>query len=195
MVEFEADDALAAGAHRYAARPDVEQVVLCSPDKDLLQCVRGDRVVCLDRLRRIQRNEDGVHEKLGVAPESVPDYLALVGDTADGIPGIPGWGAKSAGTMLARYRHLEDIPASAEAWDVKVRGAAKLAASLEERREDATLYRTLATLRTDVPLAEDVEDLEWRGACRRELEDLCAELGDADLVDRVPRWRSTPVAR
>ncbi len=194
MVEFEADDALAAGAARFSPDPRVEQVVLCTPDKDLAQCVEGERVVCLDRARRVQRGEDGVMEKFGVLPTSIPDYLALVGDTADGIPGIKGWGAKSASTVLARYGHLEIIPTDASRWDVKVRSAAKLAERLTLEREDALLYRKLATLRVDVPLEEDLDDLEWRGARRDLLERLCHEIDDQTFVDRVDQWRSSPPA-
>jgi len=189
MVEFEADDALATMAALGDADAAVEQVVICSPDKDLAQCVRGDRVVGLDRLRRTVRNEAGVREKFGVAPASIPDWLALVGDDADGIPGIPRWGARSAGAVLARYGRIEQIPDDAARWEVKVRGAAALAASLRERREDAALYRRLATLRTDVPLTESPADLRWEGARRQALAALCAELGDAAFPERVPRWR------
>jgi len=190
MVEFEADDGLATGAARYGRAKDVEQVVICSPDKDLAQCVVGDRIVTLDRVRRTRRNEAGVHEKFGVAPESIPDYLALVGDTADGIPGLQGWGAKSAATVLAHYGHVEKIPADVEAWEVEPRGAAKLAARLAEQRDDVALYKQLATLRTDVPLAEELEDLRWQGAYREDLSILCEELADASLMARIPRWRS-----
>ena len=190
MVEFETDDALATAAYRWRDDPGVEQVVICSPDKDLSQCVVGSRVICRDRLRRADRDEAGVVAKFGVPPASLPDWLALVGDTADGIPGIPGWGEKSAGAVLARYGRLEAIPDDAAAWDVAVRGRDRLAASLRGRREDAALYRRLATLRTEVPLAESLEDLEWRGARRSELEPLCREIGAQDLLARVPRWRS-----
>ena len=168
MVEFEADDALATGAHLYAALPEVEQVVVCSPDKDLAQCVRGARVVTFDRMRRRLFDEDGVKEKFGVAPGSIPDWLALVGDAADGIPGVPRWGAKSAAVVLARYGRLEGIPDDDREWDVAVRGAAALAASLRSQREEARLYRTLATLRKDVPLPEDLEALRYRGARQEE---------------------------
>jgi 5'-3' exonuclease len=176
MEEFEADDALAAGAARYA--PGAEQVVLCSPDKDLTQCVRGQQVVCWDRIRDRVLDEAGVVEKFGVPPDSIADYLALVGDTADGIPGIPRWGAKSTAAVLARYGRLEDIPDDPDDWDVKVRGAATLAANLAEAREDALLYRTLATLRTDVPLQESLDDLRHRGP-GDSLEALCAEVGES----------------
>lgn len=188
MVEFEADDALATAAARADAEPWVEQVVICSPDKDLAQCVRGTRVVCLDRMRRRVRDEAGVREKFGVGPASIPDWLALVGDDADGIPGLPRWGAKSSSTVLARYEHLEMIPDDASQWSVAVPGAAALAASLHEHREAALLYRQLATLRADVPLLEDIEGLRWTGARRAELVSLCAELADEGLLERVHRW-------
>jgi 5'-3' exonuclease len=163
MVEFECDDALATAAARFAASPEVEQVVICSPDKDLTQCVRGARVVCLDRMRGKTLDEQGVHAKFGVGPASIPDWLALVGDAADGYPGIPRWGAKSAAAVLAEYERLERIPDDAASWSVKVRGAAALAQTLSEQRADALLYRKLATLREDVPLAEQLDDLRWRG--------------------------------
>ncbi|MBT8491602.1 MAG: flap endonuclease [Deltaproteobacteria bacterium] len=188
MVEFEADDALAAGAARYASDPRVDQVLICTPDKDLAQSVVGDRVVTLDRIRRTVRNEDGVREKFGVDPESIPDYLALVGDTADGIPGLPRWGAKSTATVLAHYKHLEEIPDDDSDWQVKVRGAKSLAAVFSEHRDDAVLYRTLATLRTDVPLTESLDDLQWRGAHRDKVESLCEKLGSSELLERIKRW-------
>ncbi len=189
MREFEADDAMATGAARWADAAGVEQVVLCSPDKDLTQCVRGGKVVCLDRRREILLDEAGVIEKFGVSPASIPDYLGLVGDAADGIPGLKGWGAKSASTVLARWEHIEAIPHNIEAWEVKVRSAAKLSETLNTQQQDALLYRQLAVLRTDVPLEEELEDLEWRGARRTELEQLCVELGQQALLERVPRWR------
>jgi 5'-3' exonuclease len=188
MIEFEADDALATAAHRFWET--VEQVVICSPDKDLTQCVRGDRVVCRDRMRNKILDADGVVAKFGVRPACIPDWLALVGDTSDGYPGIPRWGAKSAAAVLARYERLEAIPDDVTAWDVKVRGAAALAQSLQDHRAEAGLYRTLATLRTDVGLGEDLEALAWRGARRDELGALCGELGmEADFVAKVTRWR------
>lgn len=161
MYEFEADDAIATAALRWM--DDVEQVVLASPDKDLMQCVVADRVVSWDRMRDRWFDEAGVVEKFGVRPESIPDYLALVGDTADGVPGLPGWGAKSTATVLARFGRLEMIPEDAADWDLEVRGAGKLAATLREHREEAMLYRTLTTLRRDVPLQESLDDLEWKG--------------------------------
>jgi 5'-3' exonuclease len=189
MVEFEADDALATGAARFAADPAVEQVVICTPDKDLAQCVEGARVISRDRRRGVDRDQAGVVERFGVPPASIPDYLALVGDTADGIPGIPGWGAKSAAAVLAHYGHIEQIPDAATDWALAVRSRDRLAAALAAQRKDAILYRTLATLRRDVPLAEGLADLEWRGADRDALESLCRRIGAEELVDRVPRWR------
>jgi 5'-3' exonuclease len=186
MVEFEADDALATGAARFAA--GAEQVLIATPDKDLAQCVRGQRVVMLDRRRKATLDEAGVREKFGVLPASIPDWLALVGDAADGYPGLPGWGARSAAAVLERWGTIEAIPAAASAWDVKVRGAERLAATLAERRDEALLYKVLATLREDVPLAESLDDLEWRGA-RPELRAFCARIGYEDFAARVHRWR------
>jgi 5'-3' exonuclease len=163
MVEFEADDALAAGAAMAAADARVEQVVICTPDKDLAQCVRGQRVVQLDRRRNEQRDEVGVRKRFGVTPASIPDWLALVGDSADGFPGLAGWGAASAATVLARYEHLERIPERAADWDVPVRGAERLAATLAREGERARLFRTLATLRADAPIGVDVDGLRWPG--------------------------------
>ena len=190
MVEFEADDALAAGAHRFKDAPGVEQVVICTPDKDLSQCVSGSRVICRDRRRQLDRDAAGVVARFGVPPESIPDWLALVGDTADGYPGIAGWGEKTAAAVLARHLHLESIPDDPALWGVDVRGRERLAATLRAGREDALLYRRLATLRTDVPLAERLEDLEWRGARRGELEALCNAIGAPELLERVRRWRA-----
>jgi len=189
MVEFEADDAVATAAARADAAPHVEQVVICSPDKDFAQCVRGTRVVCVDRMRRRVLDEPGVLEKFGVAPASIPDWLALVGDDADGYPGVPRWGSRSAAALLAHYGHLEAIPDEESQWKVAVRGAAGLALSLREHREEVLLYRRLATLRTDVPLAEETEALEWRGALRPALVALGREIGDEEILERVHRWR------
>ncbi|MEM7260428.1 MAG: 5'-3' exonuclease H3TH domain-containing protein [Planctomycetota bacterium] len=163
MVEVEADDALAAAAAKAAEDARVEQVFICTPDKDLGQCVVGDRVVQWDRRRDEIRNADGVHAKFGVRPESIPDYLALVGDAADGFPGIEGWGAKSTATVLDHYQTIDAIPADPAQWDVKVRGAARLAKNLEAGREHAMLFKKLAILRTDVDVFDRVEDLAWRG--------------------------------
>ncbi len=186
MEEFEADDALAAAAHRAAQSPIVEQVIICTPDKDLSQCVRGERVVQLDRRKRELRDERGVVARFGVAPESIPDYLALVGDSADGFPGVPGWGEKASGSVLGRYVHLERIPANSKQWEVAVRGAARLSAALAEHRDLAMLFRTLATLRTDVPVFATVEDLRWRGP-KAEFEAVAQRLGVSGLWDRARR--------
>jgi 5'-3' exonuclease len=190
LVEFEADDGLAAGAAKYAARPEVTQVLLCTPDKDLAQCVRGTRVVMLDRMRRKTIDERGVVAKFGVPPSAIADYLALVGDDADGIPGIPRWGAKSTGLVLTRYGSVADIPSDVADWDIKVRGASTLSGNLEAEREEAMLYRTLATLREDVPIQESLEDLEWRGGDRRILERMLEDLGEPGAIARLSRWRS-----
>jgi 5'-3' exonuclease len=187
MVEFEADDALATAAVRAAELSDVTQVVICSPDKDLTQCVRGSRIVCLDRRRRLVYDEPAVIQKFGVPPASIPDWLALVGDAADGYPGVPRWGERSATALLARYPHLEEIPEDAARWDVTVRGAAGLAQSLREHRDDVLLYRRLATLRVDVPLVEQPDALRWNGAHGSDLAALCEELGDDQIVDRIPQ--------
>jgi len=189
MVEFEADDALATAARRFGTLPEVDQILICTPDKDMAQCVSSSRIVCLDRMRRRILDEPGVVAKFGVSPASIPDWLALVGDDADGIPGVPRWGGKSAAALLDRYGHLEAIPDRETEWKVAVRGAAALAQSLREHREEAKLYRRLATLRTDVPLAEKFEDLAWQGARRLELTNLCNEIGDERFIERVHRWR------
>jgi 5'-3' exonuclease len=163
MVEFEADDALAAGAAAADRDTRVERVVICRPDKDLAQCVRGTRVVQLDRRRRVTLDEAGVAGKFGVSPESIPDYLALVGDAADGYPGLPGWGAKSSAAVLAKFVHLESIPADWREWGVNAANASTLARTLANERDHALLFRTLATLRTDIALFENVDELEWHG--------------------------------
>jgi 5'-3' exonuclease len=185
MVEFEADDAIAAGAAKYAADKRVEQVLMCTPDKDLGQCVRGTRVVMFDRMRRKLIDEEGIQAKFGVAPRSIPDYLGLVGDDADGIPGIPRWGAKSTAAVLSRYGAIENIPDSADDWDVEVRGAATLAANLAARRDDAMLYRQLAVLREDVPLEEELDDLRYEGADPQALGPLLEWIRDPGLADRL----------
>lgn len=186
MVEFEADDALATAAKRFA--PQVDQVVILSPDKDLAQCVSGNRVVLRDRLRNRTYDEAGVRAKFGVDPGSIPDYLALVGDAADGIPGLRGWGAKSAATVLGAYQSVDRIPADPATWPVALRGVAKLAASLAAQRSQVLLYKRLATLRSDVPLQENFTDLLYRGADRPRYRALCAQHGLTGLADRPTRW-------
>ena len=190
LIEWEADDGLATGAARYADAPGVERVVIMTPDKDMAQCVREDgRVVCYDRRKRLFIDADGVRARFGVAPASIPDFLALVGDAADGYPGVPGWGRVSAAAALARYGHLEQIPERVAHWDVSVRGAAALATSLREHRDLAYLFRELATLVADVPLvSETLDDLRWKGAHRAEFTALAERLAAPDLIARVPRW-------
>ena len=184
MTEFEADDALAAGAVMAAADARVDQVIVCTPDKDLAQCVRGDRIVQLDRRTRESRGAAGVRAKFGVEPASIPDWLALVGDSADGYPGLPGWGAKSAAAVLARYERLEAIPKLALDWDVPVRGALRLATTLAERVEDAMLFRVLATLRAEAPIGVDVDGLRWTGP-RPDFAAWAARLGTPALHERA----------
>lgn len=163
MVHFEADDALAAAALKASEDSEVKRVIICTPDKDLAQCVRGTRVVQLDRRKRIIRDEAGVVAKFGVLPASIPDYLALVGDTADGYPGLRGWGAKSSAAVLARYGKLEAIPGDFQVWDVQVTSPKALAETINEQRKLAYLFRDLATLRTDIPLFQTIEELRWKG--------------------------------
>ena len=177
MIEFEADYAIATAAARAAADPRVERVVICSPDKDFAQCVEGNRIVCLDRRRRSVLDEAGVVAKFGVPPSSIPDWLALVGDDADGIPGIAGFGAKTAAALLARWRTIDAIPDDPRTWPPSVRSAPGLAAALRAQRAESRLYKTLATLRMDVPLAESVDDLEWHGPPADALDTLKRELG------------------
>ncbi len=188
MVEFEADDALATATARFQKSKTVEQILICSPDKDLAQLVSGNRIVCWDRRRDIVLDEKGVVEKFGVSPESIPDWLALVGDSADGYPGIPGWGAKSASIVLSRFVHVESIPDDPLKWGVIQGRAPRLAESLTQRREEALLYRRLATLRDDVPIKEKLGDLKWKGAHER-LKRICHKLGDEQIPKRVSRWR------
>jgi 5'-3' exonuclease len=163
MVEFEADDALAAAAAAASDDARVDRVIICTPDKDLAQCVRGTRVLQLDRRTRVTRDEHGVIQKFGVTPASIPDYLALVGDTADGYPGLPGWGAKSSAAVLAKFVHLESIPDDWREWGVRAANPSALAQTLSRGRDRAILFRTLATLRTDIPLFKDVDELRWNG--------------------------------
>ena len=188
MIEFEADDALATAATYCTGLPGVEQVVICTPDKDLAQMVKGDSVVCYDRRRETVFDETGVFEKFGVSPGSIPDLLALTGDAADGIPGIPKWGAKTSDQLLAHYKHIEDIPRDAGDWAVKVRGAAAAADSLNQHTEEARLYKDLTTLRTNVPLDASLETLEWRGVDRRKYEALCEDLGFGRLASLPHKW-------
>ena len=185
-IDFEADDAIATAAIKWVE--EVDQVVIATPDKDMSQLVIGDRIVTYNRREQKMYDEAAVVAKFGVHPESIPDYLALVGDTADGVPGLPGWGAKSTAAVLARYPRLELIPASAAAWEVTVRSAEKLAATLASNQELAHLYRELTTLRFDVPIEESLADLEWKGVPRERFEEFCATLGpEADGI-RVHRW-------
>jgi 5'-3' exonuclease len=188
MVEDEADDALAAAVARFADDPRVEQVIVCSVDKDLAQCVRGQHVVLRDRMRRLTYDEEGVRAKWGVAPASIPDYLALVGDASDGYPGLPGWGAKSAAAVLARWGTLEAIPDSPLDWDVPLRNASRLAATLQQQRADVILFRRLARLNTDAAIDGDLDALEWRGVPREAFLGLCDDLGFETIRQRVHRW-------
>ena len=188
MIEDEADDAIGTAVARFSSDPRVAQIVICSVDKDLAQCVDGERIVLRDRIRGITYDGAGVVAKFGVRPQSIPDYLALVGDGADGFPGLPGWGSKSAAAILTRFGHLEAIPASPLDWGVPLRNATRLAGVLAERRDEALLYRRLATLRTDSPIEGDLDSLAWRGVPRDRFVRLCAELGLERLGQRVHRW-------
>ena len=187
MIEFEADDALAAAAMAAAQDPRVDQVIVCSPDKDLAQCVRGTRVVQLNRRTRTTLDETGVVQKFGVLPRSIPDYLALVGDTADGYPGLPGWGAKSSAAVLAKFLHLEAIPADCREWRVNAANASALAGTLVRERDRAMLFRTLATLRTDISLFDSVDQLRWQGPAAGFEE-------QAPRLDRIAKKAEGPVA-
>lgn len=191
MIEHEADDGMGAAAAIAAADPRVEQVIICTPDKDLGQCVVDDRVVQLDRRKGLLIDRQGVIDKFGVPPESIPDYLALMGDTSDGFPGLPGWGAKSASTVLARYGHIENIPADVETWEVQVRGAAKLSATLNEQLDLALLFRTIATIVTEAPTMHSVDELLWNGPT-----DAFAALADRIGASRmIPRLERLMAAR
>ena len=190
QMEYEADDALAAAAAIAAADPRVEQVVICTPDKDLAQCVSPDgRVVQYDRRRDVLYDRAGVVEKFGVAPESIPDYLGLVGDSADGFAGLPGWGAKSAAVVLARYGHIGAVPLDASQWDVQVRGAAKLAATLRDNFAEALLYRRIATVDLGAPVSATVDEMAWRGPVAG-FDERCAELGAERLAARARQLAS-----
>lgn len=181
---YQADELLATAAARYADDPHVDQVVICSTDNDFNQCVRGDRVVVLDRVRSVVTDEAAVRGRYGVAPTQIPDLFALVGDRSDGIPGVPGWGTTSAATLLQRYERLDAIPPDERDWDVGVRGATRLAAALREHRAEALLCRDLSELRTDLPLRQGVADLAWRGIDRARLERLTTTLDDATVLER-----------
>ncbi|MBK9778492.1 MAG: flap endonuclease [Anaerolineales bacterium] len=188
MVKFEADDAIATAVAKFKKVKSVEQIVICSVDKDLTQMVDGDRVICWDRRREITLNEKGVIEKFGVSPESIPDFLALVGDSADGYPGIQGWGEKSTSTVLAKYKHIEAIPKDPNKIPLGLGRATTLLGNLQNNYKDALLFRELSTLRTDVPLKETLTDLKWQGAYPR-LKKVCQELRSESVIDRVTRWR------
>ena len=188
MVEYEADDAIATATAYCTGLSEVEQVVICSPDKDLAQMVQGNSVVCYDRRRETVMGETGVIEKFGVSPGSIPDLLALTGDAADGIPGIPKWGAKTSAQLLAQYGHIEDIPHDAADWEVKVRGAAAAAESLNANASEARLYKDLTTLRTDVPIAASLAALEWKGVDREKYQALCDDLGFGRLASLPHKW-------
>jgi 5'-3' exonuclease len=191
MVEDEADDAIAAAIERFGGDPRVDGVVICSVDKDLGQLVDGDRIVLRDRMRRITYDEAGIRDKFGVSPTSIPDYLALVGDSSDGFPGLPGWGAKSASAVLAKFGHLEAIPASVLEWELDIRNASRLAATLEQHRADAYLFRRLATLNRDARIEDatpKLDDLEWHGVPRDQFIALCDDLGFDTVRERIHRW-------
>jgi 5'-3' exonuclease len=188
QVKFEADDAIATAVAKFKKVKSVQQIVICSVDKDLTQMVDGDRVICWDRRREIFLNDKGVTEKFGVGPESIPDFLALVGDSADGYPGIQGWGEKSTSTVLSKYKHIESIPNDPNKLGLGLGRATTLLENLQKNYKDALLFRELSTLRTDVPLKETLTDLKWQGVYPR-LKKLCHELGDERIPERVTRWR------
>ena len=190
MIEFEADDALATAAVQWRDHPDLEQIIICSPDKDLAQVVHGNRVVTRNRMRDSTLDEAGVYAKFGVPPASIPDYLALVGDSADGIPGVPSWGSKSAAAALSFYGTVDEIPREAARWEVAVRGKQRLADNLRAADQDVRLYCMLTTLRQDVPLAEELADLAWHGVVRSAYLDLCTRLGFPELGTRPHRWHA-----
>jgi 5'-3' exonuclease len=188
MVKFEADDAIATATVRFKKEKSVEQVIICSVDKDLTQLVDGSKVVCWDRRREITLDEKGVIEKFGVKPKSIPDYLALVGDAADGYPGVKGWGAASTAAVLAKFKHIESIPGDPKKLPLGLGRAATLIANLGENYKDALLFRELSTLRLDVPLKENLKDLEWKGATSK-LKNICVELREERILERVKKWR------
>jgi 5'-3' exonuclease len=188
MIEFEADDALGTAAVTYSQEKQVDQVLICTPDKDLSQVVSGNRVVCFDRRKNLILDEFGVIQKFGVSPQSIPDYLGLMGDSSDGIPGIPKWGAKASSILLARYESIEKIPKDYRWWDVDVRGASALSQSLEENRVEAAMFKRLATLRLDVPISKNIGTLEWKGADPNLFPQLCEELGMPNLSRQPHIW-------
>jgi 5'-3' exonuclease len=185
---FQADDLLASGAARLATDERVDRVVICTTDNDLCQCVSGERVVLLDRVRDVVTDENGVRAKFGVAPEQIPDLFGLIGDRSDGIAGVPGWGKVTASALLDRYRRIEDIPDDPGQWDVAVRGRDRLASMLRERRDEALLARDLSVRRPDLPVPATLARLEWRGARRDLVDAVVARLGDDSTIERVPRW-------
>jgi 5'-3' exonuclease len=187
---YQADELISTAADRFADDAAVEQVVICATDNDFTQCVRGERVVLLDRIRKRVTDAAGVLERFGVEPEQIPDLFALIGDRSDGLPGVPGWGRTSAAAVLSRYRRLEDIPLDPVAWGAPVRGAARLSASLRTHWDEALLCRDLSVLRVDLPIRHAVSDLEWHGASRQAIDALVARLGDATAVDWIARWVS-----
>ena len=185
---YQADELIATAAAKFVAEAQVRQVVICSNDKDFHQCVRGDRVVALDRVRKVLTDEPAVREKYGVGPHQIPDLFALVGDRSDGLPGVPGWGAASAAALLTEHGTLAAIPLDESQWSVPVRGAARLAAALREHWDEALLCRDLSELRTDLPLRQTATQTEWRGAHREALATLCTEIGDDSVLARIVRW-------
>lgn len=188
MVKFEADDAIATAVTKFKKEKSVEQVIICSVDKDLTQMVDGKKVICWDRRREILLDEKGVIEKFGVKPESIPDYLALVGDSADGYPGIKGWGEKSTASILAKYKHIEFIPKDPKKIPLSLGRATTLLENLQANYKDALLFRELSTLRQDVPLKESLKDLEWKGATEK-FKRVCVELREGRIVERVKKWK------
>ncbi|HMV29223.1 MAG TPA: 5'-3' exonuclease H3TH domain-containing protein [Anaerolineales bacterium] len=188
MVKYEADDAIATAVAKFKKVKSVEQIVICSVDKDLTQMVDGDRVICWDRRREILLNEKGVVEKFGVSPESIPDFLALVGDSADGYPGIQGWGEKSTSAVLAKYKHIEAIPEDPNKIPLGLGRATTLLENLQSNYKDALLFRELSTLRTDVPLKETLADLKWQGVYLR-FKKVCEDLGNQSIPERISKWR------
>ena len=188
QVNYEADDVIATAAAKFKKLKSVEQIVICSVDKDLTQMVDGVRVICWDRRREIVLDENGVTDKFGVPPESIPDFLALVGDSADGYPGIQGWGEKSTATVLAKYKHIENIPKDPKKLGLGLGRSTTLLENLRNNYQDALLFRELSTLRTDVPFKENLNDLKWQGATQR-LKKVCMELGSESILERIKKWR------